>query len=199
MKLLPPISKRSIFYFTLLLSCFFGQGQYVFSIEPEFKILYLVRHAKSSDADPTLQDFDRPLNERGFADAPEMGKRLKKLGILPDLIVSSPSKRTTQTIELLSAELGYKFEEIQWDSTIYRCSQEALLKAIKNTPNHIASAMFVGHNPSMTQIANLFQTDSVFQEVPTCGVVAIRFETNSWQNISKENAKLIFFERPRRN
>lgn len=165
-------------------------------IETTEKTLYLVRHAKSSDADPTLADFDRPLNDRGFGDAPKMGKRLKKLNVLVDVIVASPSKRTTQTVELISKEIDYAFDKIQWDSTIYRCSSNALLQAINNLDNSIQSAMFVGHNPSITQLANFLQKDTTFEEVPTCGVVAIHFLTNNWKSIGSKNAEFMFFERP---
>lgn len=162
-------------------------------------VLYLLRHAKSSDADPSLQDFDRPLNDRGFADAPKMGKFLKKSGIKVDLVVASPSVRTTQTIQLIAPELSYAPEAIQWDSTIYRCSSTVLLRAIKNVTNNHRSVLFVGHNPAITQVANELQKDTAFQEVPTCGIVAIQFDTKEWSKISASNGKLLFFERPARN
>lgn len=163
------------------------------------KIIYLVRHAKSSDADPSLQDFDRPLNDRGFGDAPHMGKYLKQKNVTPDVIISSPSKRTTQTIELISKEIDFDFNQIVWDSSIYRCSSESLLKSIHSLNDSINTAMFVGHNPSITQIANLLQKDTVIDEVPTCGVVAIEFFVTSWKNVEKAKSRLIFFKRPARN
>lgn len=179
-----------LIYFSILLAGFAADT------ETTTKTLYLLRHAKSSDADPTLKDFDRPLNDRGFGDAPEMGKRLKNINVRVDIIVASPSKRTTQTIELISKEIDYAFDKIQWDSTIYRCSSNALLKSINNLDNSIQSAMFVGHNPSITQLANFLQKDTTFEEVPTCGVVAIHFLTNDWKAIGSKNAEFIFFERP---
>jgi len=57
------------------------------------KTLVLVRHAKSSWSDPSLEDKDRPLNERGKRDAPAMGKRLADAGVKPDLILSSSARR----------------------------------------------------------------------------------------------------------
>ena len=52
------------------------------------KTLMLMRHAKSSHDDSSLTDFDRPLNERGKADAEEMGKRLVKNNIKPSILIS---------------------------------------------------------------------------------------------------------------
>lgn len=41
------------------------------------KKLYLIRHAKSSWKDISLDDLDRPLNKRGQKDAPFMAQLLK--------------------------------------------------------------------------------------------------------------------------
>ncbi|RZJ80136.1 MAG: histidine phosphatase family protein, partial [Flavobacterium sp.] len=57
------------------------------------KELIIIRHAKSDWGNSTLKDFDRPLNKRGIANAPEMAERLVKRKIFPDLIVSSPALR----------------------------------------------------------------------------------------------------------
>ena len=65
------------------------------------KTLILVRHAKSSWDSPGLSDFDRPLNERGKADAPEMAGRLKEKKINVDLFVSSPAKRAKKPQNIL--------------------------------------------------------------------------------------------------
>ena len=57
------------------------------------KRITLLRHAKSSWDDVTLDDFDRPLSPRGRRSAPEMGRRLKVRDEVPDLVISSPAKR----------------------------------------------------------------------------------------------------------
>jgi len=48
------------------------------------KKLVIIRHAKSSWSDPSLDDFDRPLNKRGNKNAPFMAKKFKDKGIFPD-------------------------------------------------------------------------------------------------------------------
>ena len=63
------------------------------------KKLVLIRHAKSDWSNPFLDDFLRPLNKRGEKNAPLMAKVLKEKNIRPDLIISSPSLRTKQTLE----------------------------------------------------------------------------------------------------
>ena len=66
------------------------------------KTLYIVRHAKSSWKNPGLADIDRPLNKRGKGDAPLMGKVLRKAGVEPDLILSSPANRAITTAEVIA-------------------------------------------------------------------------------------------------
>ena len=74
------------------------------------KTLLLLRHAKSSWDDPTLQDFDRPLNKRGIEAAALVGKFMRKREVRPDLVLSSPAKRAAQTVALVmeSARLDCK-------------------------------------------------------------------------------------------
>jgi phosphohistidine phosphatase SixA len=61
--------------------------------------LMIMRHAKSSWKGQVPTDHDRPLNTRGRRDAVRVGKRLAKLGWVPDLVVSSDSRRTRETWE----------------------------------------------------------------------------------------------------
>ena len=68
--------------------------------------LILLRHAKSSWKDPVLNDFDRPLNLRGKNDANKIGNRLLELNIIPNLILSSSSKRTKETVSILKPVIG---------------------------------------------------------------------------------------------
>src|ERR1044072_742474 len=83
--------------------------------------LVMVRHAKSSWANPLQSDFERPLNDRGEHDAPMMGERLKKLGVVPDLIISSMAKRAKQTAKKVAAAVGYDANKIQWIDKLYHC------------------------------------------------------------------------------
>ena len=82
------------------------------------KRLFLVRHAKSSWDDPSLDDMDRPLNNRGKRNAPEMGIRLRKQGIIPDLLISSPAKRAHTTAKSISEEIGYPKKKIVIDDRL---------------------------------------------------------------------------------
>ena len=78
------------------------------------KTLILVRHAKSDWGNPSLSDFDRPLNERGKRDAPIMAKRLLDKKIKIDQIIASPAKRAAKTAKYFAEAFDYKKDKIEF-------------------------------------------------------------------------------------
>ena len=160
------------------------------------KSLYLIRHAKSSWADENLDDFDRPLNKRGKNDAPEMGRRLAKK-IKADLIITSSAKRAQKTAELIADELDYPRNHLQIVDDLYASEAATLLQTICQTSDKINILLLVAHNPEITILAEFLATKS-FENIPTCGIVAIKFATESWQEITPTLAKFEFFDYPKR-
>jgi len=159
-------------------------------------VLYLVRHAKASHDTSFRTDFDRGLEKRGEEDALKTGKFLKtKIGN-PERIISSNSVRTTQTVKILFTGMGLDANQVEFDSAIYRCSGEQLLNIISKQPSSKKTLMVIGHNPAITRVANELQSKKQFNEVPTTGVVAIRFNINSWADVKTMKGKLDFFSDP---
>jgi phosphohistidine phosphatase len=159
------------------------------------KTLYLMRHAKSSWADMSLGDFDRPLNQRGQRDAPEMGRRLKNRGVKPDIILCSPAQRARQTAGLLIRELEGDMDDIQFDERIYEASLDTLLNLIRSLPEGCTSVMVIGHNPSMGWLANQLSGFQI-EKMPTCAVAAFELASFSWRDMGAENARLLDFDYP---
>jgi phosphohistidine phosphatase len=54
-----------------------------------------------------------------------------------------------------------------------------------------------GHNPDLTYLAT-YLSSSVFDNVPTSGIVCIDFDVNNWKDIQKNPGKLRFFEFPKK-
>jgi phosphohistidine phosphatase len=160
------------------------------------KKLFLIRHAKSDWSNPLLKDFDRGLNARGLKDAPFMGKLLKGRNIIPDLIISSPALRTKLTIEILLKEMTLE-QEIIYDESIYEAPFLNLKKVVDMIDDQFNIVYLVGHNPGLCDFANYLCNES-FENIPTCGIVELDFNTNFWSDISKENSKLISFEYPKK-
>ena len=141
-----------------------------------------------------MSDFDRPLNKRGKFDAPLMGEILTLKSIVPDIIISSPAKRAKTTAKLIAKKIGYE-KEIEFNENIYEASSMTLFYIIKSIDDKFNSAFLIGHNPSLSFIAD--ELVNFYQNLPTCGVLEIEFETEKWSEISKQNATLISFEYPK--
>ena len=160
------------------------------------KTLYLVRHAKSSWDDPKLDDFERPLNERGLKDAPRMGRRLSDKGVSPDLIISSPAARAIATAKLISEELGYSKKNIQQARAMYHAGPGNLLDEIRKVDDKYETLVMVGHNPGITEFANDLLKESI-GNIPTAGVVAGNLKINTWKETEFGCGKLLFFDFPK--
>ena len=147
------------------------------------KILFLVRHAKSSRDDPGLSDKERPLNDRGRRDAPKMGERLAKQGVKPDLILSSPAVRALTTAEIIATKLNYRTKDIVVDQRLYASTPDDLLEVIHELGDKLKRVMLVGHNPELTELAHGLSAE--ITDMPTCAVAEFTFATKSWSNVGK--------------
>lgn len=159
------------------------------------KTLYLIRHAKSSWKDSSLDDFDRPLNKRGMNDAPLIGKYLHSQKIEADVIISSPAKRTELTARIIANKIKFG-REIIFEPTIYEASYFDLLKIIHSIENCVNQLILVGHNPSLNELAN-FLIEVRIENIPTAGVVAISFDIE-WKEIIEKSGRLLFFVYPKK-
>ena len=136
------------------------------------KTLYLARHAKSSWDDPGQSDFDRPLNARGQHDAPRMAHYLLEHHVRPDRILTSPAMRARTTATIYHETLGGILKE---DDRIYEASVTSLLYLAQEALESAETLMLVGHNPGLTELANLLG-DAPIYNLQTSGVVGLQFE-----------------------
>jgi phosphohistidine phosphatase len=158
------------------------------------KTLFLLRHAKSSWDDPSLQDFDRPLAERGRRDAPRIGSALAERSGLPELIVSSPAVRAIQTIELVAKSAGYK-GEIELDEHVYGASASELIKIVRNLPDNRSSIMLVGHNPGFEDL--LSRLIGSRREMSTCNLACVGYSIERWDELEDGGGNLQWLLRPK--
>lgn len=160
------------------------------------KTLFLIRHAKSSWDDATLKDFDRPLNKRGHQNATEMANRLKKDEITFDKILSSPAIRAKTTAIYFAEILEIPAIKVEFIASIYESYEDNIIQLVCNTSNSINSLAIFGHNPTFTMLANIF-SETPIMNVPTCGIVAIQFNTEDWRNFFEASRKMLFFDYPK--
>lgn len=159
------------------------------------KTLYLARHAKSYWKDQSIPDFDRPLNSRGKRDAPFMGEVLNDKKIIPDLIISSPAKRTKKTAIEIAEKIKYSEKKILYNEDLYEASSNTILKLIKKIDENYDSVMIFAHNPGLTMLNNHLSNHYI-DNIPTCGIVALQLD-KKWSEIDKNSCRFLFFEYPK--
>lgn len=161
------------------------------------KHLVLVRHAKSSWKNSELDDHDRPLGKRGERDAPYMAKIFREKKMDVDLIASSTAMRALDTAKEFAKKLDYKKEKILRVSELYLAETEELLDYVKGLDDDYKTVMLFGHNPGITRFANELINENI-ENVPTCGIVAVDFETKQWSEAGSVKGHLRFFEYPKK-
>lgn len=160
------------------------------------KTLYLVRHAKSSWDHPGLSDAERPLMQKGIERSQRVITFLKKRGVRPNLFISSPAVRAIETARIFAAGLGYPLPDIVIEQKIYDGYYDRILDVIYSAPNTFDSLILFGHNPTITNLANLFLHPGI-DNMPTSAIVAIGFDTRRWEEIPAANARQLFIVSPK--
>ena len=150
------------------------------------KILYVMRHAKSSWDYPELMDYDRPLNKRGQRDAPRMAEWLSTQNDLPQIIISSGANRAVTLAKIVQESLTCK---LMVNDDLYGPSTNILLRIIQEFDNKYDRIMIVGHNPELTGFVNSCGSMNLLN-LPTSGIVRIRFDVDRWGAIRHGNTDL---------
>jgi phosphohistidine phosphatase len=152
------------------------------------KTLYMLRHAKSSWSDPSLGDFDRPLNERGRKAAPLMAAHMRKSGYHPDLVLCSTARRALETWDLTAPTLGGE-PEVKRLKSLYLAPPSVLLASLRRIPEDYESALLIGHNPGMETLAEQLCGDGkkaaleqLSLKFPTAALAVITVE-GSWESL----------------
>ncbi|MFO7827306.1 MAG: histidine phosphatase family protein [Bacteroidales bacterium] len=160
------------------------------------KELFIVRHGKSSWDHADISDIDRPLKERGINDGYMMAQRLLTKKLVPTKILSSPANRALHSATIFARVLQHPYQNIDIEEDIYFADQLTMLNLIKQTSNQFESLMVFGHNPTFTDLANHFLTSKI-DNIPTTGIVWLKFESDSWQEIDKNKPLEHFFDYPK--
>ncbi len=162
------------------------------------KNLFVVRHAKSSWDNEDLSDFERPLNDRGKRDAPEMGRRLKERGVKPNLLYSSPAKRALSTAKRIAEVLGYPKGDITTDRRLYHAGDDTIFKVLGELKDKHDTVVIFGHNPGLTDFVNALMNERAYVDnVPTAGVVHFTLPITHWKDIAPGTGSLILFDYPK--
>lgn len=149
------------------------------------RLLYLMRHAQSADKQLGQSDKERELTPLGIREAAHIRVLLKDFKILPDQIHSSTAIRAKQTAELIAENS----EQIIYEEELYQASVRTFLEQIHGFDNANQKILCVGHNPTISYLAEYLTKDEI-GELPTAGLVIIQF-TVSWNMVGEGNGELI--------
>src|SRR4029079_6642915 len=153
--------------------------------------LILLRHAKS-DWSGDEADIARPLARRGRRQSPEAGRWLAtNIGRI-DLAVVSPANRARTTWDLVSAELPVP-PPTRIDERVYGASDDELLDVVRELPDHVATAVLVGHNPGLEELASLLTGE--WTSMPTSALAVITVQ-GSWSSAGQHPGELRASGRP---
>lgn len=161
------------------------------------KELIFVRHAKSDWGNESLKDVDRHLNERGYESAYLLSQWFAEKQTKPDLILCSTATRALSTALIFARAMNYPMSQFKLEERIYETSADYLLKFLQRSNDNHASIMVFGHNPTITNICNDLSDELFFDNVPTCGMIALRFPITSWTQLAAKTGKLNFYEYPK--
>ena len=161
------------------------------------KKLYLVRHAKAQQQSIDNTDFSRELADRGLRDASLVGSYFKEQGYNVDMIISSPAARALSTAELIAQQIDYKQDAIHTNEELYMASARTFLQVVNQLKDDWDSVMITSHDPAITYLGEYLSRAEV-GHMPTGSVMAITFDTDSWQEVSENSGTLDRFITPRK-
>lgn len=159
------------------------------------KRLYLIRHAKSSWKNGDLSDFERGLNRRGEKDLKTITSYISLKDIKVDLILSSSALRAQITADEIAKKIEYN-SKIHYMKELYMVRPEKLMDIIKLQDEQHETIFMVGHNPELTEVANILLKDD-FIKMPTLAILAIDLDIENWNDIKENSGKLDFYIYPK--
>lgn len=160
--------------------------------------LILTRHMKSSWNDPTLDDFDRPLNGRGRKSAAAIGEWLRSEGWLPQEVIVSSAARTIETWHRMAPDMPAA-TVMRSEPALYHASADTMLEVLRQARSGVV--MMIGHNPGIAEFANRLATrpfdHSRFDDQPTGATSIIQFEVSNWNDVAWGTGNVVDFIIPR--
>jgi len=160
-------------------------------------LLLLVRHAHAGDRDPSKwpDDTQRPITDKGRKMQTRVVKTLGDMGLVPELVLTSPWLRAAQTAELIQEGLSLATPPVPCLALAADPELGALDKALGPPRGDKAVVALVGHSPWMEELVGLLLTGAAHGlavDFPKSGVLGIEAE-----RIGPRAGTLRFFLRPK--
>ncbi len=171
------------------------------------KRLFILRHAKAVAADASDDDFARELAPRGHEDAKRMGAFLREHDLLPDHVLVSSARRTTETWQDVSAAFA-KQPKAEFTDALYLASPAAILTELRKAPASAENLLTIGHNPGIESLALHLvrrpkgeeakaRVRTMAEGFPTCALAIFEFDIETWKKLTAAQGELITYLRPK--
>ncbi len=161
------------------------------------RVLYIVRHAKSSWEYEDISDLDRHLKIRGIRDAHDMARRVKIERKQPELLITSPAMRAMHTATIFTRVFEYNFSKLKIDQRLYGTGVSVIKEIVAEQAPEVYSLMIFGHNPDFSELAGIFSGNSII-EIPTCGLLRVTFKASGWEEISPDCVIDTYYDYPKK-
>ena len=166
------------------------------------RTLLLLRHAKSSWADLTVADHDRPLAPRGTRAAHQIESHLLREGIRPALVLCSSARRARETLSAVRPALSDS-ADVRIESDLYGADAATILQRLRGVDATVASVMIIGHNPGLELLAVDLAGDGdgralaqLRTKFPTGALATLEIDSD-WALLNSGNAHLTGLVVPR--
>ena len=168
------------------------------------KTVLLMRHAKSSWSDLSLEDFQRPLASRGREAAPRMAGYIQDQGLTPDYVICSAAVRAVETWELM-APLFDRDVPMESDEGLFHAGPQGMLAALRGSPDDTDNTLLIAHSPGIEGLAAALTGPESDREAfarlrakfPTAALAVIEFDLDDWLSLGKSAGRLTQFVTPR--
>jgi phosphohistidine phosphatase len=147
------------------------------------KRLTLMRHADAQWKDPEVADFARPLNRRGTNEAEGIARRLTELGLVPDLIVTSPARRAAQTAETIAREMSLLPRTIRYEEALYLAGAQEILRLVRDIGPRVAHLLLIGHNPGISEAVQILAPTGEVHGLGTGALCTMTFDIEQWSGV----------------
>jgi phosphohistidine phosphatase len=163
------------------------------------KQIFVLRHAKSSWDDPSIDDHERPLAGRGRKATARIAAYIEENGIEPELVLCSTARRARETFQGISGVLGSP--TVQFKAELYDASAREWLETLNGIDESVSSVMLIGHNPALADLVLTLAGDGggidrVCNKFPTAALATLSFDGN-WQDLARGTSALADYVVPK--
>lgn len=147
--------------------------------------LIVLRHAEAEPDGEGQGDHRRPLHDRGRRDAARVGMRLRELGWVPQVVVSSDATRTRQTWQHMASALG-STPAVTFTRDLYLMGIDEIRAVLREQAVELETVMVLGHNPGWEDAVHALS--GVRARMMPCAAALLRTLAETWTAAAERSA-----------